>query len=284
MKNFTKTMLCLSLAALITTTICSTRPISANASTNNIPNCAEILKFNNNENAFSETTPFGSDETTIIDSNNENLDGANENSDTNSGTDMPVAKIIVYGSGKVTTPPDIAYVTIGVESVNSNLQTAIGENSTTIVSIIEHLNSKNIDENDIKTKYYSVYQSRDYSTSEKFQEYHVINTIEYKTYDIENIGETISELTSLGVNRVEDIQFDCSTITNCYKDALRLALEDAKSKAKTFTNKELAIDKISEECVYTCMPYRSVEMLSQNIDSIQNGNIEIEAKILVVFE
>lgn len=237
-------------------------------------------KFENNIsfNNESDDTNVDTDEEIITNNNDKNYF---ENS--SSQQTIPVAKIVVYGGGKVSIKPDIAYVTIGVESKDSKLQTAINDNNDAVSAIIEHLKSKNIDENNIKTKYYSVYQSHDYSTSERFQEYHVVNTIEYKTTDLENLGETISKLTQLGANRVEDIQFDCSDISNCYNEALKLALEDAKSKAKTFTDKPLTIEKIAEECVYTCMPYRGIESLSQNADIISSGNIDIEAKITVVF-
>lgn len=236
-----------------------------------------------NETALQNEDLSQEENDTISDQSNPNI-----NSDINDGSDpteskMPVAKIVVYGGGKVSIKPDIAYVTIGVESTDSDLQIAIKDNNDIVLAIIEHLNSKNITENDIKTKYYSVYQSHDYSTSEKFQEYHVINTIEYKTTNLEDLGETISQLTKIGANRVEDIQFDCSNISDCYKEALKLALEDAKSKASGFTDKDLSIEKIAEECIYTSMPYRSVEVLSQNTNTINSGNIEIEAKILVVF-
>ena len=203
------------------------------------------------------------------------------NSNTNN---LPAAKIIVYGGGKVTVKPDIAYISIGVETVNSNLQTAIKENNDNIIAIIGFLKSKNIEENDIKTKYYSVYQSRDYTTSEKYQQYHISNTIEYKTTDLENIGNQITQLTELGANRLDNIQFDCSDISNCYQKALKLALEDAKQKAASFTSAELTIDKITEENIYTCMPYRSIDAYAKNAETVKSGNIEIEAKIVVVFK
>lgn len=287
MKKITKNLLCLSAAALILTSLSSPKLIRVNAISED-PINNEFSQQSTDENIFENNSQDDFDEQiSIEDEQNlpqqtENEENTIENPTINS--DYPAAKIIVYGGGKVSVTPDIAYVTIGVESVNSNLQQAIKENNDTIISIIEHLNSKNIAENDIKTKYYSVYQSRDYTTSEKFQEYHVRNTLEYKTSDLDDIGATISRLTELGANRVEDIQFDCSTISECYKNALKLALEDAKSKAASLTTKELAIDKITEECVYTCMPYRSVDSYTNSADSISSGNIEVEAKILVVFK
>lgn len=291
MKNVGIKLFSISAAILMLLSISSTKLIQVHAiSEEPIFNEEQTLdpSTTNESELQSEISDESQQNTNLGDDLNSNIadsDFIEDKTDLNDTTNkFPVAKIIVYGGGKVTATPDTAYITVGVESVNQNLQNAIKENNDTIISIIEHLKTKNISENDIKTKYYTVYQARDYSTSEKFQEYHVKNTIEYKTNDLENLGETISELTNLGANLIEDIQFDCSKISECYKEALKLALEDAKSKAAGFTDKELTIDKITEECVYTCMPYRSIEALTNNSDTIKSGNIEVEAKILVVFK
>ncbi len=191
--------------------------------------------------------------------------------------------IIVYGGGSVTAIPDIAYVTIGVESKNSNLQEAVKENSETMANVIAHLKELGIEDKDIKTKYYSAYQMHSYRTDERYGEYEISNTIEFKTKDLDNLGATISELTSLGANQLGGITFDCEDISSYYQEALKLAIQDAQNKVAAFTDKELSIIKINEECVYTCMPYRSMDMLAAENGSVEKGSMEIEAKIKVVF-
>ncbi len=288
MKKIIFKLFLFTLVILSITTITSTKLISAKCFSEEPPEMEEIQILDENyaqnqpedgENDDAEENSNANEDT----NQSENTTDNNVKNDSND-KDVPVAKIIVYGGGKVTVKPDIAYISIGVETVNSNLQTAIKENNDSIIAIIDYLKSKNIEENDIKTKYYSVYQSRDYTTSEKYQQYHISNTIEYKTTDLENIGTQITELTELGANRLDNIQFDCSDISNYYQKALKLALEDAKQKAASFTSAQLTIDKITEENIYTCMPYRSIDAYAKNAETVKSGNIEIEAKIVVVFK
>lgn len=284
MKKIIFKLFLFTLVVLSITTITSTKLISAKCFSEEPPEMEETQILDENYTQNQQINDENADVEENFDANQtENTtDGdVKNNSNTNN---LPVAKIIVYGGGKVTVKPDIAYISIGVETVNSNLQTAIKENNDNIIAIIDYLKSKNIEENDIKTKYYSVYQSSDYTTSEKYQQYHISNTIEYKTTDLENIGSQITELTELGANRLDNIQFDCSDISNCYQKALKLALEDAKQKAASFTSAELTIDKITEENIYTCMPYRSIDAYAKNAETVKSGNIEIEAKIVVVFK
>lgn len=288
MKKIIFKLFLFTLAILSITTVTSTKLISAKCFSEEPPEMEEIQILDEN---YAQNQPDDNENDDTVENSNanedtnqsENTTDDNVKNDSNDN-DVPVAKIIVYGGGKVTVKPDIAYISIGVETVNSNLQTAIKENNDSIIAIIDYLKSKNIEENDIKTKYYSVYQSRDYTTSEKYQQYHISNTIEYKTTDLENIGSQITELTDLGANRLDNIQFDCSDISNCYQKALKLALEDAKQKAASFTSAQLTIDKITEENIYTCMPYRSIDAYAKNAETVKSGNIEIEAKIVVVFK
>lgn len=284
MKKIILKLFLFTLVVLSITTITSTKLISAKCFSEEPPEMEEtqILDENYTHNQQKNDENTDGEENFDANQTENTTDGdVKNNSNTNN---LPVAKIIVYGGGKVTVKPDIAYISIGVETVNSNLQTAIKENNDNIIAIIDYLKSKNIEENDIKTKYYSVYQSSDYTTSEKYQQYHISNTIEYKTTDLENIGNQITQLTELGANRLDNIQFDCSDISNCYQKALKLALEDAKQKAASFTSAELTIDKITEENIYTCMPYRSIDAYAKNAETVKSGNIEIEAKIVVVFK
>lgn len=284
MKKIIFKLFLLTLVVLSITTITSTKLISAKCFSEEPPEMEEtqILDKNYTQNQSKNVENVDVEENFDV---NQSENATDDNAKIDSNTkNLPVAKIIVYGGGKVTVKPDIAYISIGVETVNSNLQTAIKENNENIIAIIDYLKSKNIEENDIKTKYYSVYQSRDYTTSEKYQQYHISNTIEYKTTDLENIGSQITQLTELGANRLDNIQFDCSDISNCYQKALKLALEDAKQKAASFTSAELTIDKITEENIYTCMPYRSIDAYAKKAETVKSGNIEIEAKIVVVFK
>lgn len=284
MKKIIFKLFLFTLVVLSITTITSTKLISATCFSEEPPEMEETQILDENYTQNQQKSDENTDAEENFDANqteNATDDDVKNNSNTNN---LPVAKIIVYGGGKVTVKPDIAYISIGVETVNSNLQTAIKENNDNIIAIIDYLKSKNIEENDIKTKYYSVYQSSDYTTSEKYQQYHISNTIEYKTTDLENIGSQITQLTELGANRLDNIQFDCSDISNCYQKALKLALEDAKQKAASFTSAELTIDKITEENIYTCMPYRSIDAYAKNAETVKSGNIEIEAKIVVVFK
>lgn len=212
-------------------------------------------------------------------------DSDNNNSLSEQGNEInnSLEHILVFGAGKVTAIPDIAYVTIGVESLKDDLQAAIKENNDIVISLIEHLTNSGIDQKDIKTQNYYVYQKHDYTSSARFLGYQVSNTIEFKTTDLENVGTLISELTDLGANQLGGITFDCQDISTYYQEALKLAISDAKNKAAAISDTPLKIIKVIEENIYTCMPYRAANTLLNEASAVIKGSLDIEAKIKVIF-
>jgi len=195
-------------------------------------------------------------------------------------------KIIVTGSGSITVIPDLAVVNVGVESLNLDINTAVEENNNSVGKIIEYLKSNGVLEENITTKNYSVYQRYNYTEETKFIGYQVENSLEFKTTDLENLGNVITDLTDLGANRLGGITFTCSNPEKHYNDALKLALENAKTKAKILNeNAELNVCKIVEKSVGYCDIYRDSAFVLARAkkETVMQGNMQIEAKIEVTF-
>lgn len=194
-------------------------------------------------------------------------------------------EIIVYGCGKLTATPDTAIVNIGVENTNENLDIAIEENNKTMEKIISYLKENGMNEDDISTTNYSVYKKFNYSNGEKFLGYQVDNSLQFKSSNLENLNAILEELTALGANKIEGVTFTCQNLNNYYNEALKLALENAKTKVKSLTDEELKVCKITEKSLYCNEICRdsAVLLAKSNYDFLAKGNLQIEAKIEVVF-
>ncbi len=199
--------------------------------------------------------------------------------------DTNTKEIIVFGSAVVNATPDVAVVNVGIENLNTNINVAVEENNETMSKIIEYLKSIGIPEENIQTKNYSVYQRYNYNDGEKFLGYQVDNSLEFKTTDLQNLSSVLTKLTDLGANRLGGITFTCSDLENYYNKALKLALENAKSKMESLTDENLSVCKIEEKSLYSNEIYRdSAFVLARaNKESIVKGSLQIEAKIEVKF-
>lgn len=199
--------------------------------------------------------------------------------------DTNTKEITVFGSAVVNATPDVAVVNVGIENLNTNINVAVEENNGTMSKIIDYLKSIGIAEENIQTKNYSVYQRYNYSEGEKFLGYQVDNSLEFKTTDLQNLSSVLTKLTDLGANRLGGITFTCSDLENYYNKALKLALENAKSKMESLTDENLSVCKIEEKSLYSNEIYRdSAFVLARaNKESIVKGSLQIEAKIEVKF-
>lgn len=189
----------------------------------------------------------------------------------------------VFGAGVVTASPDMATISLGVETQNQNLEEAVELNNSTIIAIVEYLTSNGIEEENIKTQNYTIFQKHDYTASPRFLGYQVSSNLEFVTNDLENIGSLITELTSLGANRLNGITFGCQDIKSYYNEALKLAIEDATNKANIILGQGAQLMDVEEQYSYTCVPYSKTEAILSNSKSVMTGKFEIEAKIKASF-
>ena len=196
-------------------------------------------------------------------------------------------KIVVYGEGEIKYIPDLAIVTVGIETTNENLLEAQRQNNNAIDSVIQALLSFNVQKEHIKTKNFNVYQKFDYSeSSEKFIGYQVSNYIEFETKAVDNISQIISKLMENGANRFNGVSFTLEDYSLAYNSALKLALENAKSKAAALCDEKLELVEIVEQNYsnsFTNDAYVYAKMANENV-SIMKGEIVIKATIKAVFE
>ncbi len=198
-------------------------------------------------------------------------------------------KITVVGKGEQTYNPDTAYVTIGIETLNSSVTVAQQENATIMNNVIEVLKNNNILEEDIKTTSYRIFEKYDTHFGDRFMGNQVSNYIEFKTKDIDNLSSLLATLTENGVNSVNGIRFCIEDTNSKYNEVLALAINNAKSKAEALTNntENLVATEIIEEYSYYSDCYFDSYSLAKdasNITNISAGEVKICASVRVVFE
>ncbi len=206
-----------------------------------------------------------------------------------SGTTMAaaenVSQITVSGTGEIKLPPNVANVSIGVETLDENLMNAQNENAQTIKNLTAILKEMGVDEKDIKTKNFYVYQRYDYSKGETFLGYQVSNYLDFRTKDIDGVGAIISKLLENGANRLSGVTFSIDDYDSAYKKALEKAVENAKSKAEAITGQSVVSSEVIEENSYT-VSAREYYSYASNSDSasLMKGEICVKATVKVIFK
>ena len=145
--------------------------------------------------------------------------------------------IWVNGQGKVTVVPDIAMLTLGVESQSTAVAEAQSKAQTAMDAVISALKAAGIKEIDIQTQHYSiqpVYSYSDKSQQQTIIGYKITNIVTAKVRQIAQTGSIIDAVAAAGgdLTRIQSISFTLDDLKTAQDQALKLALADAKSEAQ----------------------------------------------------
>jgi uncharacterized protein YggE len=123
----------------------------------------------------------------------------------------PSNTITVSGFGEASGAPDIAYVTLGINVVNADVNTAVTEANATTQAIEDALKALGIAEEDIQTAGYNVWPEEQYdpatgmATGER--RFRVDSTLIITVRDLTQTGAVIEAGLNAGANSVHGLSF-----------------------------------------------------------------------------
>lgn len=139
--------------------------------------------------------------------------------------------MMISETGKVTVVPDIAKVTLGIDSQGQNLkqvQDSVNKKSKALTDALKKLG---IDEKDIKTTNYNVNPEYDYSNSPyRINGYRVSTNYEVKITNFELVNDALTLATESGANVIGNISFEVNEKTK--EEYTQKAREEAVTLAK----------------------------------------------------
>ena len=148
----------------------------------------------------------------------------------------PQRTLNVNGAGQVSLTPDIAYIYVGVHTENASASDAMTENNSRTQVMIDALKKAGIDEKDIRTTNFSIWQQDKYDPltgqPSGVKVYSVDNTVYVTVRKLDSLGSLLDTLVKAGANNINSIQFDVADKTAAIKQARDAAVQDAKTQAQ----------------------------------------------------
>ena len=149
--------------------------------------------------------------------------------------DVPqVATVSVSGTGAVTTTPDTATVTVGIDVIDADLGTAQARASEQAKGIIDTLKGLGVDAKDIKTANYSVNIMRDYSEGgdpTRITGFEVTNQVLVTVRKVDALGGLLDGVVAAGANSIYGVGFYVDDPTPFQAEARKLAVQNATETA-----------------------------------------------------
>lgn len=149
------------------------------------------------------------------------------------------AGIWVTGLGKVILEPDLALLSLGVETRANTVKAARAEAAEAMTGIINALKAKGIADKDIQTRYFNIqpeYVWNDFAKRQEIIGYRVTNNVTAKVRDLDIVGATIDDVVRAGgdASRIDSIQFTVEDSSVAHVQARERAIVDALAKADQF--------------------------------------------------
>lgn len=144
----------------------------------------------------------------------------------------------VTGNGEVTSSPDRAEITVGVQTSEPSVQVAQEKGNQIIKKITDDVVSLGVEKSDIKTINYSLYPNYDYRTgNQKITGYALNVSLQIKIKDFSKINQVVDSATRNGANQVGGVNFTLSEDKQreLETQVREQAITRAKEKAETLS-------------------------------------------------
>jgi hypothetical protein len=145
--------------------------------------------------------------------------------------------ITVVGQGSTFIEPDIARISVGIETAAAMVADAVAENEAQMASILDALEAAGIAEKDIQTTNYSISLDRypeprlGSSEEEAAPVYRVSNMVNVTIRDLERVGEVLDAVIEAGANNIWGVSFTLDDPSIAQADARTDAMADAQERA-----------------------------------------------------
>lgn len=162
--------------------------------------------------------------------------------------------ITVEGVGEVDSSPDIAVFSFTVEEKASTIDVAQDSSAKKTNAVLEYLAGQKIEQDDIQLSGYNAYPQYEWVQEicqfdrpvcppgeNKLMGYISSQSVSVKVRDLDNAGKILSGVGSLQVTNISGLQFVIEDDASLKEEAQKLAINDAKERAKRLSS-ELGVE------------------------------------------
>ena len=205
--------------------------------------------------------------------------------------------INVVGKGEISVTPDIAYLSIGVDTEANTAQSAQQANSAIMQKLNKLLKDTwGIADKDVKTSQFYVQPSYTYSEKEgqKIKGYsaHHVLTVSYR--DLSKLGQLLDAASKAGANNINNVQFSVENRDQYETQVIEKAMANADLKAGSIAKaakRQLGIVLVvSQGDASNPVVYYEQNAMSKAMDTgsgateVEAGEIKVSTQLSVQYE
>lgn len=144
----------------------------------------------------------------------------------------PQPVIVTSGEGVVKKAPDRAWVTVAAESRAKTAAEAQRLNTDAMTAVLDKIKAAGIPADAIQTTGYNLQPEFDYANGrQSLRDYLARNQIQVRIDTLAKTGDVIAAAVGTGATNVSNVRFDLKDRESAEREALRLAVRDARGRA-----------------------------------------------------
>ena len=151
--------------------------------------------------------------------------------------------IVVSGQGTLSVAPDLALVSLGVETTAATVADANARATTAMDAVLAAARANGVRDKDIQTRHFNIYPQYDYveetvdgrrTSRQVLTGYRVSNSANVKLRDLDSVGDVIDAVVTAGGDdvRINNIRFTVEDTKPMLTRLREMAVRDAMSKAR----------------------------------------------------
>lgn len=203
-------------------------------------------------------------------------------------------EIQVQGTGTVETRPDVAKLTLGVQTgPQSTAEAALQILEQRFSAVVEAVGSAGVNEEDIRTTNLSINPVYDFTEGRQtLRGFEASESIEVTIRDLTQVGEVLTRATVEGVNQAGGITFSSENEEDLQIQAEQAAIEDARQKAELLAE-SLGV-RLGDVKAFTTSSNRSqppipfagnaLDVAERSQLPVPSGTQEYQAHVTVTYE
>ena len=199
--------------------------------------------------------------------------------------------IVTTGEGVVRRAPDQAFITVSVETRARNPRDAQRQNAETMAALQQRIVAAGLPKDAVRTLGYNIQQDVDYVDGRRvLRGYLARNGVEVRVDAVDRTGEILDAAVHAGATSVASVRFDLKDRAAAEREALRLAVVDARARAEAAAagaglavDRVLRIDDTAQVRVTPPRPLMAMAREAADVSQtpIEAGELEIRAHVVL---
>ncbi len=208
---------------------------------------------------------------------------SNSNSTARQVTPAPHT-VTVSGHGDASATPDMATLSVGVQTKGIDAQSALSANAEKMNAVLSALTAQGIPADHITTSDLSLYLDSQSNT------YQASHTLSVNLDNVDKVGTVLDAAVSAGANESWGVSFGLKDDSTAKAAAIRAAVTDARNKADAMASalglSVTGVSSASESTENVPLPFeapRAAASASSTATQVQPGQLSISSDVSIVY-